>query len=151
MQRAIMVVLDGLRRDFVTEVTTPRLMAFMRQAEYFPNFRSAFPSATRIVSATFATGCFPARHTLQGNAVALLEDGVLVPHDVGRPDFLLHKKSVTGHALAVPTLAERLAPHGGGVISNNVSPGAARGRDPDGLRHLYPPRVFCAPGLMPLG
>ncbi len=147
MRRAIMVVLDGLRRDFVTEETTPRLVAFRRQAAYFPQFRSAFPSATRIVSATFATGCFPARHTLQGNAVALLENGILVPHDVGRPDFLAHKKAVTGEALAVPTLAERLAPHGGAVVFNNVSPGAARAHDPDGfglVRH----RAFSAgPGL----
>ena len=142
-----MVVLDGLRRDFVTEATTPRLAAFVRQAEYFPAFRSAFPSATRIVSATFATGCFPARHTLQGNAVALLEAGELVPHDVGRPDFLHHKKAVTGQALAVPTLAERLAPHGGAIIFNNVSPGAARAHDPDGFGHVYH-RAFCtAPGL----
>ncbi len=147
MRRAIMVVLDGLRRDFVTEETTPRLVAFRRQAAYFPQFRSAFPSATRIVSATFATGCFPARHTLQGNAVALLENGILIPHDVGRPDFLAHKKAVTGEALAVPTLAERLAPHGGAVVFNNVSPGAARAHDPDGfglVRH----RAFSAgPGL----
>ncbi len=145
-----MVVLDGLRRDFVTEATTPRLAAFMRQGEYFPAFRSAFPSATRIVSATFATGCFPARHTLQGNAVALLEAGQLVPHDVGRPDFLHHKKAVTGQALAVPTLAERLAPHGGAIIFNNVSPGAARAHDPDGFGHVYH-RAFCtAPGLRPV-
>jgi predicted AlkP superfamily pyrophosphatase or phosphodiesterase len=147
MRRAIMVVLDGLRRDFVTEATTPRLAAFMRQAEYFPAFRSAFPSATRVVSATFATGCFAARHTLQGNAVALLEAGQLVPYDVGRPDFLLHKKTVTGQALAVPTLAERLAPHGGAIVFNNVSPGAARAHDPDGFGHVYH-RAFCtAPGL----
>ena len=98
MRRAIMVALDGLRRDFVTEATTPRLAAFMHQSTYFPAFRSAIPSATRIVSATFATGCFPARHTLQGNAVALMENVVLVPHDVGRPDFLAHKRAVTGHA-----------------------------------------------------
>src|SRR5258708_12577277 len=122
MRRAIMVILDGLRRDFVTEATTPRLIAFMRQAEYFPAFHSAFPSATRIVSATFATGCFPARHTLQGNAVALMENGALVPHDAGRPDFLAHKKAVTGRSLAVPTLAERLAPHGGTIFFTNVSP-----------------------------
>ena len=147
MRRVIMVVLDGLRRDFVNEATTPRLTVFMRQAEYFPAFRSAFPSATRIVSATFATGCLPARHTLQGNAVALLEAGVLVPHDVGRPDFLQHKKLVTGQALAVPTLAERLAPHGGAIIFNNVSPGAARAHDPDGFGHVYH-RVFSTgPGL----
>lgn len=150
MPRAIMVILDGLRRDFVTEATTPRLTAFMRQAEYFPRFRSAFPSATRIVSATFATGCFPSRHTLQGNAVALLEDGVLVPHDVGRPDFLLHKKAVTGLSLAVPTLAERLAPHGGAIVFNNVSPGAARAHDPDGFGHVYHRAISVGPGLKPV-
>jgi hypothetical protein len=150
MRRAIMVILDGLRRDFITEATTPRLMAFMRRAEYFPAFRSAFPSATRIVSATFATGCFPARHTLQGNAVALLEDGVLVPHDVGRPDFLLHKKAVTGQSLAVPTLAERLAPHGGAIVFNNVSPGAARAHDPDGFGHVYHRAFSVGPGLRPV-
>lgn len=150
MRRAIMVILDGLRRDFVTEATTPRLMAFMRRAEYFPAFRSAFPSATRIVSATFATGCFPARHSLQGNAVALLEAGVLVPHDVGRPDFLLHKKAVTGYALAVPTLAERLAPHGGAILFNNVSPGAARAHDPDGFGCVYHRAFSVGPGRRPV-
>jgi hypothetical protein len=150
VRRSIMVILDGLRRDFVTEETTPRLMSFMRQAEYFPRFRSAFPSATRIVSATFATGCFPARHTLQGNAVALLEDGVLVPHDVGRPDFLLHKKAVTGQSLAVATLAERLAPYGGTIIFNNVSPGAARAHDPDGFGYVYHRAFSVGPGLKPV-
>jgi hypothetical protein len=150
MRRVIMVILDGLRRDFVTEATTPRLLAFMRQAEYFSAYRSAFPSATRIVSATFATGCFPARHTLQGNAVALLEDGVLVPHDVGRPDFLRHKKAVTGQSLAVPTLAERLAPFGGAIVFNNVSPGAARAHDPDGFGHVYHRAISVGPGLKPV-
>jgi hypothetical protein len=144
--RAIMVVLDGLRRDFVTDATTPRLAAFTRQAAYFPRFRSAFPSATRGVSATFATGCFPARHTLQGNAVALMEAGRLVPHDVGRPDFLLHKKTVTGRSLAVPTLAERLAPIGGMILFNNVSPGAARAHDPDGFGTIYHRAFSVGPG-----
>jgi hypothetical protein len=150
MHRAIVVVLDGLRRDFVSEATTPRLTALMRTAEYFPAFRSAFPSATRGVSQTFATGCFPAGHTLQGNAVALLENGTLVPHDVGRPDFLAHKRAITGHSLAVPTLAERLAPEGGVVIFNNVSPGAARAHDPDGFGHVYHRAFSVAPGHRPV-
>ena len=149
MRRVVMVILDGLRRDFVTEAETPNLMRFAQQAQWFKAFRSAFPSATRGVSATFATGCHPARHTLQGNAVALLEDGVLVPHDVGRPEFLQHKKRVTGHSLAVPTLAERLAPHGGAVVFNNVSPGAARAHDPDGFGLVYHRAVSLGPGLVP--
>ncbi len=154
MRRVVMVILDGLRPDFVTEANTPNLVRFTRQAERFGAFRSAFPSATRVVSATFATGCFPARHTLQGNAVALLENGVLVPHDVGKPDFLQHKRRVTGHSLAVPTLAERLAPHGGpqggAVVFNNVSPGAARAHDPDGFGLVYHRAVSLGPGLTPV-
>lgn len=149
MRRVVMVILDGLRRDFVTEATTPCLMRFTRRSERFAAFQSAFPSATRVVSATFATGCHPARHTLQGNAVALLENGALVPHDVGRPDFLQHKRRVTGHSLAVPTLAERLAPHGGVVVFNNVSPGAARAHDPDGFGLVYHRAVSLGPGLVP--
>ncbi len=137
MQRVVLVNLDGLRRDFVDPERTPRVARFAARAERFPGYRTAFPSATRVVTATFATGCHPARHTLQGNSMALPEDGVLVPHDVGRPDFLQHKRRVTGAALAVPTLAERLAPHGGAIVYNNVSPGAAYAHDPDGFGHVY--------------
>ena len=137
MRRVVMVNLDGLRRDFVNPARTPRLVEFAAQAERFPNYRTAFPSATRVVTATFATGCHPARHTLQGNAMALLEDGKLIAHDAGLPDFLQHKRAVTGHSLAVPTLAQRLAPHGGAIVFNNVSPGAAYAHDPDGYGHVY--------------
>lgn len=137
MQRVVLVNLDGLRRDFVTAERTPRLADFVARAERFPGYRTAFPSATRVVTATFATGCHPARHTLQGNSMVLPENGALVAHDVGRPDFLQHKRRVTGAALAVPTLAERLAQQGGAIVYNNVSPGAAYAHDPDGFGHIY--------------
>ncbi|HUN41553.1 MAG TPA: alkaline phosphatase family protein [Acetobacteraceae bacterium] len=150
MHRAVVVILDGLRRDFVGPARTPRLAAFAADAASFPAFRTAFPSATRAVSASFATGCHPARHTLQGNAVALLENGTLVPHDVGRPDFLAHKRAITGHALAVPTLAERLVPSGGAIIFNNVSPGAANAHDPDAHGHLYHRVISRGPGGAPV-
>jgi arylsulfatase A-like enzyme len=150
MRRAVMVILDGLRRDFVDADRTPNLVRLAERAAYFPAFRSAFPSATRVVSATFATGCRPAKHTLQGNAVALMEGGSLVPHDVGRPDFMAHKRNVTGYSLAVPTLAERLAPHGGAIVFNNVSPGAAMAHDPDGFGHVYHRAVSVGPGRVPV-
>lgn len=146
MQRVVLVILDGLRRDFVDAAHTPHLAEFAARAEAFPGYRTAFPSATRVVTSTLATGCHPARHTLQGNAMALLEAGVLVPHDAGRPDFLQHKRAVTGHTLAVPTLAERLAPHGGAIVYANVSPGAAYLHDPDGFGHVYHRAGSFAPG-----
>ena len=146
MQRVVVVILDGLRRDFVDAARTPHLDEFAARAEQFPAYRTAFPSATRVVTATFATGCHPARHTLQGNSMALLEDGVLVPHDAGAPDFLQNKRAVNGYALAVPTLAERLAPHGGAIVYNNVSPGAAYAHDPDGHGHIYHRAGSVTPG-----
>jgi hypothetical protein len=78
--------------------------------------------------------------------MALLEDGVLVPHDAGAPGFLQHKRSINGYALAEPTLAERLASHGGAIIYNNVSPGAAYAHDPDGHGHVYHRAGSFAPG-----
>jgi arylsulfatase A-like enzyme len=150
MKRVVLVMLDGLRRDFVDVARTPHLAEFAARAESFSAYRTAFPSATRVVTATLATGCHPARHTLQGNSMALIEDGMLVPHDAGLPDFLQHKRRVTGHSLAVPTLAERLAPHGGAIVYNNVSPGAAYAHDPDGYGHVYHRAGSFAPGRTPL-
>jgi arylsulfatase A-like enzyme len=137
MRRVVVVVLDGMRRDLIDEVHTPALVAFAGRARTFAAHRSMFPSATRVVSASFATGCLPARHGLQGNSLALLEDGRLVAHDAGHPEFLQHRRRVTGRALGAPTLAERLAHRGGSVLFSNVSPGAAYAHDPDGHGHVY--------------
>lgn len=137
MRRAILLILDGLRRDMLTETLTPNLARFSRASERFEAHRSVFPSATRVVSASVATGCYPARHELQGNSLALVEDGDLKGHDAGHPGFLQHKRRVTGRSLAMPTMAERLAPHGGARIYANASPGAAYAHDPDGHGHVY--------------
>ena len=146
MRRAVVVVLDGMRRDLIGEATTPALVRFADRATSFAAHRSMFPSATRVVSASFATGCHPARHELQGNTLALLENGRLVYHDAGHPDFLQHKRRATGRSLAVPTLAERLAPHGGMILFSNVSPGAAFAHDPDGHGYIYHRAGSFAPG-----
>lgn len=150
MRRAVIVMLDGLRRDFVDERRTPHLAALAERAERFPGYRSAFPSATRVVSSTLATGCYPARHELQGNTMVLMEEGRLVRHDAGRPDFLQWKRRVTGRSLAMPTLAERVAGHGGAIVFNNVSPGAAYAHDPDGHGHVHHRAGSYGPGRVPL-
>lgn len=137
MRRAVVLVLDGLRRDMLSAALTPNLAAHAAAAETFAAHRSMFPSATRVVSSSFATGCFPARHELQGNSLVLSENGRLVAHDAGHPEFLQHKRRVTGRSLAVPTLAERVKDHGGAVIFSNVSPGAAYAHDPDGHGWVY--------------
>lgn len=150
MRQAILVIPDGLRRDLVTPEFTPHVAAFAEQAESFGAYRTVFPSCTRVVSASIATGCHPARHGLQGNTMALLEEGRPVRYDAGHPDFLQHKRRSTGRSLAMPTLAERLAPHGGAVIYSNVSPGAAYAHDPDGHGHVYHRAGSFGPGRRPV-
>lgn len=108
MKRVVIVILDGLRRDLVTAAHAPSLASFRARAEDFGAHRSVFPSATRVVSASFATGCHPARHGRQGNSVRAARGRQFVRHDAGGPDFLQHKRRVTGTALAAPTLAELL-------------------------------------------
>jgi arylsulfatase A-like enzyme len=146
MKRVVLVILDGLRRDLISPARTPALAAFRERAEDFTAHRSVFPCATRVVAASIATGCHPARHGLAGNALALLEDGVLVRHDAGGPDFLQHKRRVTGRALEAPTLAERVAGRGGAITFSNASPGAAYAHDPDGFGFLYSRAGSFAPG-----
>jgi arylsulfatase A-like enzyme len=150
VRRAIVVTVDGLRRDMISSEATPNLNNFERQAERLANYRTVFPSCTRVVSASMATGCFPARHGLQGNSVALLEDGRLVSRDAGYPDFLQHKRRLTGCSLAVPTLAQRVKDHGGAIIFSNVSPGAAYAHDPDGYGYVYHRAGSFGPGRRPL-
>ncbi len=150
MRRAIILFLDGTRRDMISEEHTPALYAAMRKMTRCDAHRSMFPSATRVVSASVATGCHPARHELQGNSMALSENGRLVLHDAGHPEFLQHKRHVTGRSLAVPTMAERLKDAGGAVIYANVSPGAAYAHDPDGFGHIYHRAGSYGPGRRPV-
>jgi predicted AlkP superfamily pyrophosphatase or phosphodiesterase len=150
MRRAVIVTLDGLRRDMISQAFTPNLVAFAREAESFADYRTVFPSCTRVVSASLATGCYPAQHGLQGNSVALIEEGRLVLRDAGHPEFLQHKRRLTGRALGRPTLAQRLTDHGGAIIFSNVSPGAAYAHDPDGHGHVYHRAGSFGPGRVPV-
>lgn len=144
---ALLVMLDGLRRDAVSPDRTPNLWRLAARGTGFPAWRSMFPSATRIVSASVATGCRPAQHGLLGNALALLgPDGRLTAQDAGSPGFLPARRALRGRALDRPTLADRLAAHGGAMVFNNVSPGAALAHDPNRAGHLVHRAVAHAPG-----
>ncbi|MDI1287644.1 MAG: alkaline phosphatase family protein [Reyranella sp.] len=130
-RRAILIVCDGLGAEWISEAHTPTLKALQAAHRRATDHRAVFPSVTRVSAASIATGCFPGRHGLEGNQMALLEDGRLMVHNVGAPSFRQTMRRVTGKTLRVPTMAERLASSGGQVAYSNVSPGAAYFLDPD--------------------
>ncbi len=136
-RRAVILVLDGLMRRHVDEQAMPNLAAAIRRGTWFDAHRGVFPSVTRVSAASIATGCRPSGHGLAGNAVALIENDRLAVHDVGPPEFVETKRRLTGRVLDRPTLAERLAGHGGAIAISNVSPGAAYMLDPDGHGHVW--------------
>lgn len=130
-RRAILIVCDGLGAGWISAAHTPTLAALLGNHRRAADHRAVFPSVTRVSAASIATGCFPGRHGLEGNQMALVQDGRIVVHNVGAPSFRQTMKSVTGQTLRVPTLAERLAPSRGQIAYSNVSPGAAYFLDPD--------------------
>ncbi len=150
MARAILVICDGHRADFVTAALTPNIWSLAAQGRRFLAHRSVFPSVTRTSSASIATGCAPARHGLHGNTMALDEGAGLIVRDVGNPDFRARMRRATGATLRVPTLAERVVKRGGQVAFSNVSPGAAFFQDPDGFGHVYHRDLSYGPGEAPV-
>lgn len=148
-KRAVLIICDSLRRDLVTPATSPIFHELARQGTWFSRVRSVFPSTTRVSSASIATGCLPARHGLLGNCMLLPSAGGLANHSVGHPDFRARMRAATGRTLRVPTLAERLARHGGAVIYSNVSPGAAYFNDPEAHGHVYHRAGSYGPGHVP--
>jgi hypothetical protein len=130
-RRAILIICDGLGAEWISEAHTPTLAALQAAHRRASDHRAVFPSVTRVSAASIATGCFPGRHGLEGNQMALVEEGRLIVHNVGAPSFRQTMRRVTGRTLRVPTMAERLAPSGGQIAYSNVSPGAAYFLDPD--------------------
>jgi len=130
-RRAILIICDGLGAEWISEARTPTLARLMANHLRAGDHRAVFPSVTRVSAASIATGCFPGRHGLEGNQMALVEDGRIVVHNVGAPSFRQTMRRVTGRTLRMPTMAERLASSGGQVAYSNVSPGAAYFLDPD--------------------
>ena len=149
-KRTVLVVCDGLRADLVTPELTPNLCRLKAGGRWFTKHRSVFPSTTRTTSASISTGCHPARHGLQGNAVALDEGDGLVPLTAGAPDFCDRLRKATGKTLRVPTVAERVRDDGGSIVFSNVSPGAAYFQDPDGHGFVYHRSGSYGPGLRPV-
>ncbi len=149
-KRAVLVIWDSLRADLVGSEFTPQLAASRATFCEFTAHKTVFPSTTRTASASISTGCFPARHGLHGNAMALDEGRGLVSLSTGKADFVERMRKATGRTLLVPTLAQRLAGEGGCIVYSNASPGAACFQDPDGHGFLYNRAGSYGPGLKPV-
>jgi arylsulfatase A-like enzyme len=67
--RVLLLVVDGLRPDYVTPELMPRLSALGRRGVVFAAHHSVFPTVTRVNASSMSTGAYPEAHGILGNVV----------------------------------------------------------------------------------
>ena len=95
MRRAVLMVCDGLSREWISPASTPNIWALKEQGLWAAHHRAVFPSVTRASAAAVATGHTPGHHGLHGNRMCFLVDGKLEVRDAGLPDFRDHMRRAT--------------------------------------------------------
>jgi arylsulfatase A-like enzyme len=107
-RRHLLIVVDGLRPDYVTDKVMPNLTALGRRGVVFRRHHSVYPTVTRVNASSISTGAYPEAHGLLGNTVFFptVDPGRFL--DTSDRDNLLKIASAEGRLLTAPTLAESL-------------------------------------------
>jgi predicted AlkP superfamily pyrophosphatase or phosphodiesterase len=115
--RTLIVFFDGLRPDYITPEAMPRLHAFAQSNSYGKEHHSVYPTVTRVNSASYATGSYPATHGLMGNTVYFPEVDKVKGLNTGNATELIKISNATsGRLLTTASLGEILAENGERMI-----------------------------------
>ncbi len=107
--RQLLVVLDGLRPDYVTPALMPNLHALAGRGVVFTDHHAVYPTVTRVNAASIATGAYPETHGLLGNAVFFPRVDATRFLSTAERSNLLRIERAEPALLTAPTLGERLA------------------------------------------
>jgi arylsulfatase A-like enzyme len=121
----LITVWDGLRPDMISERHTPFLYAMSQRGVFCSASHAAFPTATRINSASLASGCYPGKHGIVDNelyAPQLDPDRAISCADWRALQTMADEERE--RLVSVPTLGERLRQAGAAMVSaGSGSPG----------------------------
>ena len=121
--RHLLIVLDGLRPDYVTPELMPSLHALGQRGVVFTNHHAVYPTVTRVNAASISTGAYPSAHELLGNSVFFAEvDATRFLSTGERQNLLAVGRVSPGPLLTAPTMAEQL--QGAGLSLLVVSAGS---------------------------
>ncbi len=110
--RHLLIVLDGLRPDYVQPALMPNLHALAERGVVFTDHHAVYPTVTRVNAASISTGAYPETHGLLGNSVFFPRVDATRFLSTGERDNLLRIERLEAPLLAAPTLGERLAAAG---------------------------------------
>ncbi len=104
--RVLVIVLDGLRPDYVTPELMPNLFALGEGGVVYENHHSVYPTVTRVNSSSISTGAYPASHGLMANSVYFPEitEEVLTTSSV--ENLRMIEEFTNGDLLTVPSIGE---------------------------------------------
>ncbi|WP_420347859.1 alkaline phosphatase family protein [Pelagibius sp.] len=130
--QVILVVLDGLRRDFVTAAYTPNLHAFLRENVDYRESRAVFPSMTRVNAAAIGSGCVPGTTGVIANQFydpKVFADGLFHTGKVSHIEAAM--QAYEGRFVTVDGLAESLVAGGRSLaVVTSASGGTTRVLNP---------------------
>ena len=106
--RHLLIVIDGLRPDYVTEAVMPNLVALGRRGVVFARHHSVYPTVTRVNASSISTGAYPERHGLMGNSVFFPKVDPAKFLDTSNRGDLLKIVAAEGQLLTAPTLGQSL-------------------------------------------
>jgi arylsulfatase A-like enzyme len=119
----LVIVVDGLRPDYVTADVMPRLTALGRRGTVFSAHHSVFPTVTRVNASTFVTGVYPEAHGLMGNTIYIPSVSQSKVLDTAQRESLEAVERADGRLLTAPTLSEIF--HSAGKTLLAVSSGSS--------------------------
>jgi arylsulfatase A-like enzyme len=126
-ERALLMVWDGLRPDFVSAKQTPNLWRLAQQGVWFERSHAVYPTLTRANSPAISTGCRPGRAGVPGNSFCLPSGEGFAEFTSGDAQNLQRLADADGRPiLLVDTLADRVhRANGRTVVVGSGSPGSA--------------------------
>jgi arylsulfatase A-like enzyme len=106
--RHLLIIVDGLRPDYVTADVMPNLTALGTRGVIFQRHHSVYPTVTRVNASSISTGAYPDSHGLMGNSVFFPSVNPAKFLDTASKDDLMKIVAAEGRMLTAPTLAEAL-------------------------------------------
>jgi predicted AlkP superfamily pyrophosphatase or phosphodiesterase len=146
----LVLVLDGLRPDSITEQETPNLWRLREEGVNFQNGHAVFPTVTRANAAAIGTGVYPDRNGIFGNSLYVRQVDPNRSFSNDDHKNLLRLDAATGERMVLAkTLGEILAEHGKTLaVVSSGSTGSAllvNPRAPKGVGVLV--NAFWEPGM----
>ena len=121
----LVIVVDGLRPDYVTPALMPRLERLGRRGIVFTAHHSVVPTVTRVNASSMATGVYPESHGLLGNTVYVPAVDPTKGLDTGSRGNLEAIARANAPLLTAPSLGELLPAAGKKLFVAGAGTGGA--------------------------